>query len=65
LKDKQLKLYQIIIKVEIFYHLRLSISMKQLHSMFNSKLLRSYFDDLLSEQHLESSKFLTIEDDEH
>ena len=65
LKDKQLKLYQITVKVEIFYHLHLSISMKQLHSMFSSKLLCSYFDDLLSEQHLESSRFLTIEDDEH
>ncbi len=42
LKDKQLELYQITIKVEIFYHLHLSISMKQLHSMFSSKLLRSY-----------------------
>ncbi len=42
LKDKQLELYQITIKVEIFYHLHLSISMKQLHLMFSSKLLRSY-----------------------
>ena len=42
LKDKQLKLYQITVKVEIFYHLRLLISMKQLHSMFSSKLLCSY-----------------------
>ncbi len=65
LEDKQLKLYQITVKVEIFYHLRLSISMKQLHSMFSSKLLCSYFDDLLSEQHSESFKFLTIENDEH
>ncbi len=65
LKDKQLKLYQITVEVEIFYHLRLSISMKQLHSMFSSKLLRSYLDDLLSEQHSESSRFLTIEDDEY
>ncbi len=65
LKDKQLKLYQITVKVKIFYHLRLLISMKQLHSMFSSKLLRSYFDNLLSEQHSESSKSLTIKDDEH
>ena len=36
LKDKQLKLYQIMIKVEIFYDLHLSVSMKQLHSMFFS-----------------------------
>ncbi len=42
LKDKQLKLYQITVKVEIFYHLCLLISMKQLHSMFSSKLLCSY-----------------------
>jgi len=65
LKDKQLESYQITVKVEIFYHLCLSISMKQLHSMFSSKLLHSCFDDFLSEQHSESSRFLTIEDDEH
>ncbi len=65
LKDKQLELYQITVKVEIFYHLCLSISMKQLHLMFNLKLLRSYFNDLLSEQHSESSKSLTIKDYEH
>ncbi len=65
LKNKQLKLYQITVKVEIFYHLRLSISMKQLHSMFSSKLLHSYLDNLLSEQHSESFRSLTIEDDEH
>ena len=65
LKDKQLEFYQITVKVEIFYHLHLSISMKQLHSMFSSKLLHSYFDDLLSEQHSESSRSLTIENDEH
>jgi len=39
--------------------------MKQLHLMFSSKLLRFYFDDLLSEQHSESFKSLTIKDDEH
>ncbi len=33
--------------------------------MFSSKLLHSYLDDFLSEQHLESSRSLTIEDDEH
>ncbi len=65
LKDKQLKSYQITVKVEIFYHFRLLISMKQLHSMFNSKLLHSCLDDFLSEQHSESFKFLTIKDDEH
>jgi len=65
LKDKQLEFYQIMIKVEIFYHLRLSVSMKQLHSMFSLKLLCSYFNDLLSEQHSESLRLLTIEDDEY
>ena len=65
LKDKQLKSYQITVKVEIFYHFRLLISMKQLHSMFSSKLLHSCLDDFLSEQHSESFKSLTIEDDEH
>ena len=33
--------------------------------MFSSKLLCSYLDDFLSEQHSESSRSLTIEDDEH
>ncbi len=65
LKDKQLKFYQITVKVEIFYHFYLSISMKQLHSMFSSKLLHSCLDDFLSEQHSESFKSLTIEYDEH
>ncbi len=65
LKDKQLESYQITIKVEIFYHLRLLINMKQLHLMFSSKLLCSCFNDFLSEQHSESFKSLTIEDDEH
>ncbi len=65
LKNKQLKLYQITVKVEIFYHLHLSISMKQLHSMFSLKLLRSYSQDSLSEQHLKSSKSLTIKNNDH
>ncbi len=65
LKDKQLKLYQITVKVEIFYHLHLSISMKQLHLMFSSKLLWSYFKDSLLEQHSKSSKSLTIKNDDH
>jgi len=65
LKNKQLKLYQIIANVEIFYRLCLSESMKRLHSMFSSKLLRLYFNNSLSEQHSESSKSLTIENDEH
>ncbi len=65
LKDKQLEFYQITVKVEIFYYLRLLISMKQLHLMFSSKLLCFCFNDLLSEQHSESSRFFTIKDDEH
>ncbi len=65
LKDKQLNLYQITAKVSIFYHFRLSVSMKHLHSMFSSKLLQSYSKDSLSEQHSESLKSITIEDDEH
>ncbi len=39
LKDKQLNFYQITIKVNIFYHFYLSVSMKHLHSMFSLKLL--------------------------
>ncbi len=65
LKDKQLNLYQIIVKVSIFYHLHLSVSMKHLHLMFSSKLLRLYSEDSLSEQHSESFRSITIEDDEH
>ncbi len=65
LKNKQLDLYQITVKVSIFYYLRLSISMKHLHSMFSSKLLRSYSEALLSEQHSESLRSITIKDDEH
>ena len=49
LKDKQLNLYQITVKVSIFYHLHLSVSMKHLHSMFSLKLLQSYSEDFLSE----------------
>ena len=47
LKDKQLESYQITVKVEIFYHLRLLISMKQLHLMFSSKLLYWLFLKLI------------------
>ena len=65
LKDKQLKLYQITVKVEIFYHLHLLISMKQLHLIFSSKLLCSYLNNFLSEQHSELFKSFTIENNEH
>ncbi len=65
LKDKQLDLYSIIVKVEIFYHLRLFTSMKHIHSMFSSKLLRLYSEDSLSEQHSESLRSITIKDNEY
>ncbi len=65
LKDKQLNLYQITAKIDIFYHLRLSISMKHLHSIFSSKLLRLYSEDSLSEQHSESFRSITIKDNEY
>ncbi len=65
LKDKQLNLYQIIVKVSIFYHLHLSVSIKHLHSMFSLKLLWLYSKDSLSEQHSELLKLITIKDDEH
>ncbi len=63
LKDKQLELYQIIVKAKIFYHLHLSISMKHLHSMFSLKLLRLYSENSLSEQHAESFRLIIINDD--
>ncbi len=63
LKDKQLELYQITVKARIFYHLHLSVSMKHLHSMFNSKLLRSYWEDSLSEQHAKSFRLIIIDED--
>ena len=65
LKDKQLDLYQITVKMSIFYYFHLSISMKHLHSMFNSKLLQSYSKDFLSEQHSESLRSIIIEDNKH
>ncbi len=65
LKDKQLNLYQITVKVSIFYHLHLSVSMKHLHLMFSLKLLWLYSEDSLSEQHSESFRLITIKDDEH
>ncbi len=65
LKDKQLNLYSIIVKVKTFYHLCLFTSMKHIHSMFSSKLLRLYSEDSLSEQHSESLRSITIKDNEH
>ncbi len=64
LKDKQLELYQITVKARIFYHFRLLISMKHLHSMFSSKLLQLYSEDFLSKQHAESLKLIIIDDDD-
>ncbi len=64
LKDKQLESYQITVKARVFYHLRLSVSMKHLHSMFSSKLLRPYSEDPLSEQHAEPLRLIIIDDDD-
>ncbi len=65
LKDKQLNLYSIIVKVETFYHLCLFTSMKHIHSMFSSKLLQLYSENFLSEQYLKSFRSITIKDNEH
>ncbi len=64
LKDKQLKSYQITVKAKVFYHLHLSVSMKHLHSMFSLKLLQSYSEDFLSEQHAEFFRLIIIDDDD-
>ncbi len=62
LKDKQLDLYSITVKVEIFYHLQLSRSIKHIHSMFSSKYLQSSLSNSLSKQHSESSRLMIIEE---
>ncbi len=64
LKDKQLDFYSITVKVEIFYHLQLSRSMKHIHSVFSSKYLRSSSNNSLSEQHFEFSRSMIIEENE-
>ncbi len=64
LKDKQLDLYSITVKVETFYRLQLSRSMKHIHSVFSSKCLRPSSNDLLSKQHSELFKSLIIEENE-
>ncbi len=64
LKDKQLNLYSITVKVEIFYHLQLSRSMKHIHSMFSSKCLQSSSNDSLLKQHSELSRLIIIEENE-
>jgi len=64
LKDKQLEPYQITAKARAFYHLRLLASMKHLHPMFSSKLLRPYSEDPLPEQHAEPLRPIIIDDDD-
>ncbi len=64
LKDKQLDLYSITVKVEIFYRLQLSRSMKHIHSVFSLKCLRPLLNDSLSRQHSEFSRSLIIEENE-
>jgi len=64
LKDKQLNLYSITVKVEIFYRLQLSRSMKHIHSMFSSKYLRSSSSNSLLKQHSELFKLMIIKENE-
>ncbi len=64
LKDKQLNLYSITVKVEIFYRLQLFRSMKHIHSVFSLKCLQSSLNDSLSKQHSESSRLMIIEENE-
>jgi len=64
LKDKQLNLYSITVKVEIFYRLQLSRSMKHIHSVFSSKYLQSSSSNLLLKQHSELSRSMIIEENE-
>ncbi len=64
LKEKQLDLYSITVKVEIFYHLQLSRSMKHIHSMFSLKYLQSSSNNSLLKQHSEFSRSMIIEENE-
>ncbi len=64
LKDKQLNFYSITVKVEIFYRLQLSRSMKHIHSMFSLKYLRSSSNDSLSKQDSELSRSMIIKENE-
>ncbi len=64
LKDKQLDLYSITVKVEIFYRLQLSRSMKHIHSMFSLKYLQSSLNDSLLKQHSELFRSMIIEENE-
>ncbi len=64
LKDKQLNLYSITVKVEIFYRFQLFRSMKHIHSVFSSKYLRSSLNNSLLKQHSEFSRLMIIEENE-
>ncbi len=64
LKDKQLDIYSITVKVEIFYRLQLSRSMKHIHSMFSLKYLQSSLNNSLLKQHSELFKSMIIEENE-
>ncbi len=64
LKDKQLDLYSITVKVEIFYRLQLSRSMKHIHSVFSSKYLQTSSNDSLSEHYSEFFRSMIIEENE-
>ncbi len=64
LKDKQLDLYSITVKVKIFYRLQLFRSMKHIHSVFSSKYLWSSSNNSLLKQHSESSRLMIIEKNE-
>ncbi len=64
LKDKQLDLYSITVKVETFYRLQLFRSMKHIHSVFSSKYLWSSSSNFLSKQHSELSRSMIIEENE-
>ncbi len=64
LKDKQFDFYSITVKVEIFYHLQLSKSMKHIHSVFSSKYLWSSSNESLLKQHSELFRLMIIEENE-
>ena len=65
LEDKQLRFYPITAKVETFYRLQLSTSMRHIHSVFSLKILRLYLNDFLSSQHAKLSRSLVIENEKH
>jgi len=65
LEDKQLEFYSITVKVEIFYRLQLSTSMRHIHSVFSLKIMQFYLNDSLLSQHAKSSRSLVIENEKH